>query len=196
MTSMATINLEQVYKEQIRPSFLEKGANVHEAARITKVVMNVGVGKFAANRRLRGSGKAQSEADLVSDIAALLADITGQKAKVVIARKSIAGFKLREGSVVGLTVTLRGRRMYDLVGRLIHIALPRTRDFRGVSAKGVDRDGNLTIGMRDMTIFPEVAQSQLVFGCEITLVTNTKDREAAMELFRALGIPFEKKEEA
>jgi len=192
---MSAINLEQLYKEKIRPSFTEGGTNVHAAARITKVVMNVGVGKFAAGRRLRGSGKAQSEADLVSDIATMLADITGQKAKVVIARKSIAGFKLREGSVVGLTVTLRGRRMYDLVGRLIHIALPRTRDFRGISAGGVDQDGNLTIGMRDMTIFPEVAQSTLVFGCEITLVTNTKDRAAAMALFEALGMPFEKKEE-
>jgi len=191
---MAAINLEQTYKEQIRPTFIEKGANIHEAARITKIVVNVGVGKFAANRRLRGSGKAQSEAELVSDIASMLADITGQKAKVVIARKSIAGFKLREGSVVGLTVTLRGRRMYDLLGRMIHIALPRTRDFRGISAKGVDQDGNLTIGIRDMTIFPEIAQATLVFGCEVTLVTNTKNRAEAMTLFEALGIPFEKKE--
>ncbi|MEX0916850.1 MAG: 50S ribosomal protein L5 [Candidatus Spechtbacterales bacterium] len=191
---MATINLEQTYKEQIRPTFMEKGVNIHEAAHITKIVVNVGVGKFAANRRLRGSGKAQSEAELVSDIASMLADITGQKAKVVIARKSIAGFKLREGSVVGLTVTLRGRRMYDLLGRTIHIALPRTRDFRGVPVKGVDQDGNLTIGIRDMTIFPEIAHAALVFGCEITMVTNTKDRKSAMELFEALGIPFEKKE--
>lgn len=191
---MAAINLEQTYKEQIRPTFIEKGANIHEAARITKIVVNVGVGKFAAARRLRGSGKAQSEAELVSDIASMLADITGQKAKVVIARKSIAGFKLREGSVVGLTVTLRGRRMYDLLGRMIHIALPRTRDFRGVSAKGVDQDGNLTIGIRDMTIFPEIASATLVFGCEVTLVTNTKNRAEAMTLFEALGIPFEKKE--
>lgn len=191
---MAVINLEKTYKEEIRPAVVSEGVNIHEAARIEKVVFNVGVGKLAYNRRTRGSGKAQSEAELVSDIAELVANITGQKPNVQISRKSIAGFKLREGNVVGLTVTLRGRRMYDLLGRLINIALPRTRDFRGVSDRGVDRDGNLTIGMRDLTIFPEVAASNLAVSGEVTLVTNMKDKEASLALYRALGVPFEKKE--
>ncbi|MYE38490.1 MAG: 50S ribosomal protein L5 [Candidatus Spechtbacteria bacterium SB0662_bin_43] len=191
---MALLNLEKTYKEEIRPKLIKqtKGkSNVHAVVRLEKAIVNVGVGKVASTRRASASSK-KTEEELVEDIATMVQGMSGQKPKVVIARKSIAGFKLREGNVAGLTATVRGQRMYDLVGRLVHIALPRTRDFRGIPLTSVDKDGNITIGVRDMTIFPELANTISSFGCEITLVTSTKNREQAIALYRELGIPFVK----
>ncbi|MEX2008483.1 MAG: 50S ribosomal protein L5 [Candidatus Spechtbacterales bacterium] len=192
-----TLDLEKQYKDDIVPGLAETlgDVNVHELPRLTKAVVNTGVGRVAYQRRLRSASK-QTEEELVADILQALSMVAGQRPKVVIANRSIAGFKLRAGTVVGMAVTLRGRRMYDFLGRLVHVALPRTRDFRGVSKKGVDKNGNLTIGIRDASIFPELSQQTNLqqFGFEVTLVTNTTDRAAALELFERLGIPFAKEE--
>src|SRR4029079_5884982 len=121
-----------------------------------------------------------------------LAKITGQKAAARGARMSIASFKVREGDTVGLQVTLRGARMYDFIDKLIHIALPRTRDFRGLSAKSIDDMGNLTIGIRENTIFPETSDEDLkdVFGLAITIVTTAKSKPEAEAFLRHLGLPL------
>ena len=191
---MSVVNLEKLYNTDICKDLLkelEGVSNIHSVPAIEKVVVNVGVGKIASTRRLRATSK-KTEQDLVEDIADMLQQITGQKPQVIISKKSIAGFKLRAGNVVGLSVTLRGSRMYDLLARLINVGLPRTRDFRGVKKKAVDKEGNLTVGIRDMTVFPELASALFSFGCQINVVTNTSDRDHAFVLYNKLGIPFEK----
>lgn len=172
-------------KEKVQTSFealSEKFGytNRLRAPRIVKVVVSSGVGKADKNRM-----------QLVSE---RLARITGQKAAPRAAKASIAQFKMREGDIVGYQVTLRGARMYDFIDKLIHIALPRTRDFRGLSAGAIDDMGNLTIGIKEHTIFPEAADEDLkdVFGIAITIVTTAKNKEEADAFFRHLGIPFKK----
>ena len=154
-----------------------------QAPKIEKVVVSSGVGK-------------KRDAKTVELIEDRLAKITGQKVSTRAARMSIASFKVREGDTVGLSVTLRGARMYDFLDKLIHIALPRTRDFRGLSPKAVDDMGNLTIGIKEHTIFPETSDEDVkdVFGLAITIVTNCKSREEAEAFFNHLGVPFKKGE--
>lgn len=190
---MKAINLEKTYKEDIQPKLSEElgGLNIYVVPKLKKIVLNVGVGKFVMSRKANAS-EAATEEDVVKDISSALAMIAGQRPRSIRAQRSIAGFKLREGMLIGLSVTLRGRRMYDFLARLIHIALPRTRDFRGILLKSVDEHGNLTIGIKDATIFVEMPQSNFNLGFEATLVTTTKDRGAAMKLFKQLGVPFEK----
>ena len=193
---MSIIDIEKTYNETIKSSLIKELdgiSNIHSVPVIEKVVVNIGVGRVASTRRLRATSK-KTEHDLVEDITEMLKDITGQKPQVIIAKKSIAGFKLREGNVVGLSVSLRGTRMYALISRLINIGLPRTRDFRGIKEKAVDKDGNLTIGVRDMSVFAELASVMTSSGCQITLVTNTNNREHSLALYRQLGVPFEKKD--
>jgi len=151
-----------------------------QAPRITRVIVSSGVGKK------RQDPKA---VELIGD---RLAKITGQKAAPRAARMSIASFKLREGDTVGLQVTLRGARMYDFLDKLIHIALPRTRDFRGLSAGAIDDMGNMTIGIREHTIFPETGDEMLkdVFGLAITIVTSASTKEEAEAFLRELGLPL------
>jgi large subunit ribosomal protein L5 len=153
--------------------------NVMSAPRITKIVVSSGVGKARNKERNK----------IVED---RLARITGQKPAVRTARQSIASFKLREGEIVGYQVTLRGPRMFDFLDKLIHIALPRTRDFRGLSVGAIDEMGNLTIGLKENTIFPETSEEDLkdVFGLAITIVTTAKSKPEAEAFFRHLGIPF------
>lgn len=153
--------------------------NVMAAPRITKIVVSSGVGKARNKERNK----------IVED---RLARITGQKPSARAARQSIASFKLREGEIVGYQVTLRGARMFDFLDKLIHIALPRTRDFRGLSAGAIDEMGNLTIGIKENTIFPETADEDLkdVFGIAITIVTTAKSKSEAEAFFRHIGIPF------
>ncbi len=155
--------------------------------RITKAVINTGLGRVLQN--------VTKPDDVLAQIAEDLAKITGQRPVVTRAKKSIASFKTRVGQPLGLKVTLRGVRMEDFLNRLIHIALPRSRDFKGLDPHAVDRDGNLTIGIREHNIFPETADAGRVIGFEITLVTDTEDKEASLELYRNLGIPFKKEEE-
>lgn len=150
------------------------------APRILKVVVSSGVGKADKNKK-----------QIVAD---RLARITGQKASPRPAKQSIASFKLREGEIIGYQVTLRGSRMYDFLDKLIHIALPRTRDFRGIATTAVDDMGNMTIGIKEHTIFPETAEEDLkdVFGLAITIVTTAKDKKEAEAFFQHLGVPFKK----
>jgi large subunit ribosomal protein L5 len=156
-----------------------KYKNVHESPKLMKVVVSSGV----------GSAKDKARIKLVED---RLARITGQKPSPRSAKQSIAQFKVREGDVVGYQVTLRGTRMYEFLDKLVHIALPRTRDFRGLNATAIDEMGNITIGLKEHSIFPEVADEDLkdVFGIAITLVTTAKSKPEAEAFFRHLGIPL------
>jgi len=150
-----------------------------QSPRISKIIVSSGVGKKRDKKQL----------EVIED---RLAKITGQKPARRAARLSIASFKLREGDTVGLQVTLRGARMYDFLDRLIHIALPRTRDFRGLSPSAIDEMGNITLGLRENTIFPETGDENLkdVFGLAITLVTTASSREEAEAFLRHLGLPL------
>lgn len=155
--------------------------NKFQAPRIVKIVVSSGTGKAKDKNRNK----------LVEE---KLATITGQKPASRAAKASIAQFKLREGDVVGYQVTLRGTRMYEFLDKLIHIALPRTRDFRGISPTAVDDMGNLTIGIKENTIFPETSDEDLkdVFGLAVTVVTTAKSKDEATAFFTYLGVPFKK----
>ncbi len=153
--------------------------NVMAAPRLVKIVVSSGVGKAKDKNRLK----------VVED---RLARITGQKASPRAARMSIASFKLREGEIVGYQVTLRGQRMYEFFDKLVHIALPRTRDFRGLNKTAIDEMGNMTIGLKENNIFPETSEEDLkdVFGLAVTLVTTAKGKPEAEAFFRHLGVPL------
>lgn len=155
--------------------------NVMALPRLVKVVITSGT----------GSSKDKKRNELVAD---RLKKITGQKPSARGAKKSIATFKLREGDVVGFAVTLRGKRMYDFLDKLINVAFPRTRDFRGIDVKNIDNMGNLTIGIKEHTIFPETTDEDLkdVFGLGITIVSTASNKKDAEPFFRAVGIPFKK----
>ena len=150
-----------------------------QGPRVLKAIVSTGVGKKRDKKQL----------ELIEN---RLAKITGQKAAPRVAKQSVASFKVREGDTVGLQVTLRGARMYDFLDKLIHIALPRTRDFRGLSAGAIDDMGNITIGIKENTIFPETSDEDLkdVFGLAITVVTTAKSPEEAEAFFRHLGLPL------
>lgn len=155
-----------------------------EIPRVTKVVVNVGVGDIASN------------GGAVEDLAKKIANITGQQPVLTKARKAISGFKIRQGMVVGMKVTLRGSRMYDFLSKLTTIALPRTRDFRGLKPTGITPDGNLNIGIKDSIIFPEASQeSGSLHGIEVTLVSTARTLEEARLLYESLGIVFMSEEE-
>jgi large subunit ribosomal protein L5 len=150
-----------------------------QGVRIEKVIVSTGVGKKRDKKQ-------------IEVIENRLAKITGQKAAPRAARQSIASFKVREGDTVGLQVTLRGARMYDFIDKVIHIALPRTRDFRGLKATAIDDMGNITIGIKENTIFPETSDEDLkdVFGLAITIVTTATSKAEAEAFFRHIGIPL------
>lgn len=160
---------------------LEGYKNPMQRPRIMKVVVSVGVGSFKDKNKFK----------VVED---RLARITGQKASQRGAKVSIATFKSREGDVVGYQVTLRGQRMHDFLEKLIHIALPRTKDFRGINQSGADEMGNYTLGIKEHTIFPEAADEELkdVFGLAVTIVTTAKSKEEVLKLLTHLGFPFKK----
>ena len=178
---MLTKQRQQTGFEALSENF--KYTSRMQAPRIEKVIVSTGVGKKRDPKQLA----------LIVD---RLSRITGQKPAERVARASVASFKVREGDTVGLQVTLRGSRMYDFLDKLIHIALPRTRDFRGISAGAIDEMGNLTIGIREHTIFPETSDEDLkdVFGLAVTIVTTAKTKAEAEAFFRHLGIPLVSKE--
>ncbi len=155
--------------------------NTMRSPRIVKVVVSSGTGK----------AKDKNRNALVAD---KLATITGQKAAPRVAKQSIAQFKSREGDLIGYQVTLRGARMFDFMDKVIHIALPRTRDFRGLNLSAVDEMGNMTIGIKENTIFPETSDEDLkdVFGLAVTIVTTAKSKAEATAFFEHLGVPFKK----
>ena len=176
------MKLKEKYQKQVVPVMKEKFGYKNNLAvpRITKVVINTGFNPADKNE------KAQKE--IANDIAL----ITSQKPVSRQAKKSEAGFKIRAGMIVGLVVTLRKKRMYDFLDRLINIALPRSRDFRGLPEKNVDKSGNLNIGIKEQIIFPEISaeSAKNIFGLEIAVVTTAKEHKQGKELFKLLGFPI------
>ena len=176
--------LKQIYTEEIAPALFDELAleNVMQIPKIQKVVVNIGVGEAIDNP------KALDEA--VRD----LTTITGQRPVITKAKKSIANFKLREGRTIGTKVTLRGDRMWAFLDRLINVALPRVRDFRGISAEAFDGRGNYTLGLEEQLIFPEINYDQVekVRGMEITIVTTADNDDQARTLLTKIGMPFRK----
>ncbi len=170
--------------EKMKGTFHYK--NVMAAPKMKKVVVNVGTGTAIK--------KDKNKNDAISD---RLAKITGQKPVTKGAKQSIASFKIRQGDPIGVVVTLRGDRMYAFLEKLINVALPRTKDFRGITKRAVDNIGNMTIGIKEHTIFPETADEDIrdVFGLAITLVSSAKDKKEGIAFFEHIGIPFKKEEE-
>jgi large subunit ribosomal protein L5 len=176
------LRLKEKYIKEIIPALKEKFGYKNNLAvpRILKVVLNTGFNPTLKDEKVQ------------EEIANNLALIAGQKAVVRQARKSIAGFKIREGMGVGLSITLRGQKMYDFLDRLVNIALPRSRDFRGLPLKNIDQAGNLNVGIKEQIIFPEISaeSAKNIFGFEITVVTTAKTRQEGIELFKLLGFPL------
>lgn len=177
--------LKERYESEIRPTLMGQFGlkNRFEAPSLEKIVVNMGLGDAHTDAKILDAGMAE------------LAAITGQKPKVTRAKKSISGFKVRAGMVVGCAVTLRGARMYEFMDRLLNVAIPRIRDFRGISPDGFDKHGNLTIGIREQIIFPEVVYDKVLRprGMNITFaIANSKSVEQSRELLRAFGMPFKR----
>ncbi|MEC8688636.1 MAG: 50S ribosomal protein L5 [Cyanobacteriota bacterium] len=177
------MSLKKRYRETIQPK-LQKDlslTNIHEVPKVLKVTVNRGLGEAAAN--------AKSLEASVNE----LAQITGQKVVVTRAKKAIAGFKIRQGMPIGCAVTLRGDRMYAFLERLINLALPRIRDFRGVNPKSFDGRGNYTLGVREQIIFPEISFDKIdaIRGMDITIVTSARSDEEGRALLREMGMPFQ-----
>ena len=179
------MSLKNRYRETIRPK-LQKDlglSNVHQVPKVVKVNVNRGLGEAAQNSKAL-------EASLSE-----MATITGQKALVTRSKKAIAGFKIRQGMPIGCAVTLRGERMYAFLERFINLALPRIRDFRGVSPKSFDGRGNYTIGVKEQLIFPEISFDKIdaIRGMDITIVTSARTDEEGQALLKAMGMPFSSK---
>ena len=176
--------MKTVYQKTVVP-MLEKELGLRNRLaipRVTKVTLNIGIGSY-----IRSGDK---NFDPIIENLSLL---TGQKPITVKARKAISNFKLREGNPVGLTVTLRGQRMYDFLSRLVNVVLPRIRDFRGISAKGFDGNGNYTMGIKEVTVFPEVNPDNINHnhGLQITIVTTAKNDKEGYALLKAMGFPLQ-----
>ena len=176
--------MQEQYQKEVAPALFKSlnFKNVMQVPRIEKVVVNIGLGEAMADPKALDAA--------ISD----LAQITGQKPVTTKARKSIAAFKLREGVTIGTKVTLRGERMWAFLDRLLNVALPRVRDFRGVSANAFDGRGNYTLGLRDQLIFPEIEYDKIdkLRGMEVTVVTSAKSDDQARALLQMLGMPFKK----
>jgi large subunit ribosomal protein L5 len=174
--------LKRLYREEVVPTLMKEFGYPHHLAvpRLEKIVLNIGLGEAVSNQKAIGHA--------MNDLAA----ITGQRPVVTRARKSIAAFRLRKGMPIGVMVTLRGNRMWDFLDRLIGIALPRIRDFRGVSPKSFDGRGNYTLGLREQLVFPEVDYDKIdkVRGLEVTIVTTARTDREARRLLELLGMPF------
>ncbi len=174
--------LQERYQKEIAPCLAEKfnRKNRLSLPRLQKIVVNMGVGKALQDKNRLGQAAEQ------------LAQITGQKAQITLAKVSVSGFRLREGNEIGCRVTLRGQRMYEFLDRLISIALPRIRDFRGVNPKSFDGHGNYSLGLAEQMVFPEIDPDKVTFtqGMDVTFVTSTNSDDEARELLRSFGMPF------
>ena len=181
---MATSRLQEFYQKTVVPRLQKELnlANVMQVPKITKITINMGVGEAVADRKVMDAAVAD------------LTKITGQKPLVTKARKAIASFKLRAGLAVGAKVTLRGPRMYEFLDRLISIAMPRIRDFRGVSPRAFDGQGNYSLGVKEQIIFPEIQYDQIdqVRGMDITITTTATDNQQGRALLEAFNFPFRK----
>jgi large subunit ribosomal protein L5 len=176
--------LQQLYKNELVAKLKSELAldNVMEVPRITKITLNMGVGEAVGDKKL------------IENAVADLERLAGQKAVVTKARKSVAGFKIREGWPIGCKVTLRGERMWDFFDRLVHIAVPRIRDFRGLNPKSFDGRGNYSMGVREQIIFPEIEYDRVdkIRGLDITITTTAGTDDEGRELLKAFGFPFKK----
>jgi len=177
-----TTRLEKVYKEQIVPKLMEKFGyqNVMQVPRLVKVTLNMGVGEAAANKKILENANAD------------MTKIAGQKSVSTLSKKSIATFKIRDGWPIGCKVTLRRTKMYEFVDRLVNIALPRVRDFRGISGRSFDGRGNYNMGVKEQIIFPEIDFDQVdaMRGMDIAITTTAKTDEEAKALLEAFSFPF------
>lgn len=180
--------LQKKYKDTVVPAMMQKFGykNTMAVPKIIKVTVNSSFGKEIASKTSSEREKMQNL--IVQDLGL----IAGQKPTLVKSKKSIAGFKLREGIEIAAMVTLRKQRMWDLLERLIYLSLPRSRDFKGIDLKSIDKGGNLNIGFREHINFPEIftEKEKTIFGLQITISTNAKKREEGLELFRLLGFPI------
>lgn len=178
------MKLQELYKKEILPKLKEKFGykNNLEAPKLVKVVVNVGVGRNHKDKAF------------IQNVQKTLTMITGQKPVLTKAKKAISAFKIREGLVIGVAVTLRGARMYDFLEKLVNITFPRVRDFRGIEEKQVDRTGNLTVGFKEHIAFPEIKADEIdnIHGLEVSIATTAKTKEEGVEFFRLLGFPFKK----
>jgi large subunit ribosomal protein L5 len=174
--------LRVYYKEKVIPLLLEqfKYKNIHEVPKITKITVNRGLGEASKNNKALDISVQE------------LASITGQQPIITKARKSIAGFKIRDGMPVGIAVTLRKQIMYAFLERFIHLSLPRIRDFKGISIKGFDGRGNYNVGIREQLIFPEIEYDKVdqIRGMDISITTSAKTQQEGIALLKALGMPF------
>jgi large subunit ribosomal protein L5 len=177
--------LQTYYKETVVPQLMEKFSygNVMEVPKITKICLNMGVGEAVGDKKVMGRA--------VGDMTA----IAGQKPVVRLARKSVASFKIRDGWPVGCKVTLRRERMYEFLDRLVSIAIPRVRDFRGLNRKSFDGRGNYSMGVKEQIMFPEIDYDQIdvIRGMDITITTTAKNDEEALALLQAFNFPFKEK---
>jgi large subunit ribosomal protein L5 len=186
---MATkaLNLKEKYLKEIAPELQKqlKIKNINAVPKITKVIINVGIGKLLAG------GKDYSE------ILENISMIAGQKPVVAKSKKSISNFKLRENMPVGIYATLRGQRMYDFISKFVNITLPRMRDFRGISSRSFDGNGNYSLALKEHTVFPEINPDDIVklHGVQITFVTNAQSNDQAFQLMKAMGFPFQERKE-
>ncbi|MDH5396593.1 MAG: 50S ribosomal protein L5 [Cyclobacteriaceae bacterium] len=182
---MSNPRLKDIYQKEIVPALQEKFGykSIMQVPKITKICVNKGIGNATGDKKLVDAGVEE------------LSTITGQKAVATLAKKSVSNFKLREGMPIGAKVTLRGERMYEFLDRLLNIALPRVRDFRGVKDKGFDGRGNYTLGVKEQIIFPEISIEKIneISGMDITFVTNANTDTESFELLKALGMPFASK---
>ena len=180
-----TSDLEEKYSKEVVPVLRAKFGykSIMAVPRIEKAVINIGVGRLREEKER-------------SEVEKYLALITGQKPAPRQAKKAIASFRTRQGMVIGYQVTVRGRRMYDFLSRLVKIALPRTRDFQGLQERSFDRNGNLTIGIREHIVFPEMIGEdyRLLFGLEVTVATTAKKREESIALLKLMGFPIQNPE--
>jgi large subunit ribosomal protein L5 len=179
---MANPRLKEKYNKEIVPALKEKFQykSVMQVPKVLKISINKGIGAGVADKKAVDTGVEE------------LTTITGQRAVQTIAKQSISNFKLRDGMAIGARVTLRGDRMYEFIDRLMNVALPRVRDFRGISEKGFDGRGNYTLGVKEQIIFPEISIDKVsrISGMNITFVTNAQSDEESYELLKAFGLPF------
>jgi len=178
-------NLKTRFEKEIVPE-IQKELDIKNrmaVPKITKVVINVGIGTYVKSH-------SKDYSNIVDNITA----ISGQKPVITKAKKAISNFKLRENEAVGIKVTLRGKRMYDFINKLVNIVFPRVRDFRGISPKAFDKKGNYAIGLNEHTVFPEVTPDDVskIHGLQINIITSAKDNKQALTLLKALGFPFKK----
>ena len=177
-------SLQEKYLTEIAPALKEKLGlkNIMQIPKLQKITINVGLGRSV------------KEAAFVDVVEQSLTRITGQKPVKTLAKKSISNFKIRQGMVIGMKVTLRGKKMYDFMNKFVHITLPRVRDFRGIVPRVVDAQGNMSIGLKENIAFPEIKAEDInhMHGIQLTFTSTAKNKQQALALFEALGVPFKK----